>query len=189
MIVAPPATPLVRPPVVPVAGRQIDGARRRALRVDGRDQQIAAPEELIAIRARGRVVRVVQPHRAHERQAAIARFARERVGVRHQLIAQLGVLLRDRLDRRVVQSPTGGCCGDRRAEAARCCCCSRAARCRSAPQPHGSRIHHTRPCERNDPQNAANWIPARVELARVARGSDRSRRCPSPSTGRCSASS
>ena len=26
-----------------------------------------------------------------------------------------------------------------------------------SPQPHGRRIHHVRPCERNEPQNAANW--------------------------------
>ena len=25
------------------------------------------------------------------------------------------------------------------------------------PQPQGSRVHQVRPCERNDPQNAANW--------------------------------
>ncbi len=46
--VLPPAAAFARPPVVPLAFGQVHVAGRRALREDRRDQQVAAPQELVA---------------------------------------------------------------------------------------------------------------------------------------------
>src|SRR5262249_38184203 len=56
-----------RPPVVPVARREIYVPGRGASAIHRCDEEVASPEELVAHAASVRVVRVVEPEGAHER--------------------------------------------------------------------------------------------------------------------------
>ena len=143
--------PLFGPEIEPGSAREIEASRRRAFLDDRRDEHVAAPEELIAARNGLRIVVMVQPQRAHEREPRLGALARERIGVGQQPVAQLEVLADDRLDPRVVELAR-----DRDPRRRRCS--------RAAPtggilprfQPHGRRRCQLRPCARNDGQNVPN---------------------------------
>ena len=141
----PPVVPRVVPPVVPRAGRQVHVARRGALFVDGGNQHVAAPQVFLRLPERLLVARIMQPQRAHQRHSRVVSLAGKRVGVRHELIAQLRVLFRDRLDGRVVHFLLRG---------------QIVLPFRKPislwPQPQGVRSAQMRPCERNEPLNAEN---------------------------------
>ena len=75
-------------PVVPVACRQVDRARRLPLLRHRRDEQVAAEEVLVVEVDDGGVVLVVEDERALHRLAGLGRPHERRVDVGHQPVAQ-----------------------------------------------------------------------------------------------------
>ena len=166
---------LAGPEVVPRALRQVEVAEARVRLDDRSDQHVPTPEVLVATRGGERVVRVVDPERAHDREARVVRLAHRRVQVGHEAVAQLEVLPADRLDLRVVQlrdvrvAGPAPVAGD--------------SSWPSSPvfQPQGRRRCQVRPCARNSGQKAPNWNQ-RTCSSPVYSVWGRSHRCRCPST-------
>ena len=95
--------PLAAPVVVPRTTRQIQPATRGAPLHHRRDQQVSAPQVLVATRQGHGIVVVVEPQRAHHRESGFACVFHGGVGVGEKLIAQLEIALDDRLDILVVE--------------------------------------------------------------------------------------
>ena len=111
------------------------------------------------------VVGIVQPHRAHQGHARLAGLPRQRVGVRHQLVAQLRVPLHDRLDGRVVHLRLQDVAPVVRGyRGVRVVVLPRAHLVRAPapgkPEPPRAPVRTERPAERRE------LVPARVQLAR-----------------------
>ena len=100
--------------------------------------------------------RIMQPQRAHDRQARSRRSRGPPIQVRHQAIAQLQVLAADRLDARVVQLRRIGMIASRRFRD------SRARRC-SSPRAGAASSPAVRAEQRAE---RAELEPAHVQLAR-----------------------
>ena len=94
---------LAGPPVIPFACGKIDVSGRRAFFVHRCDEQVAAPEVLIADASNLGISGVVQPHRSHHGHPRLAGLPRKCVVVGQQLIPQFDVFLGDRFDGGVVQ--------------------------------------------------------------------------------------
>ena len=94
----PSANPLIGPEVVPVRSRgQVDTAFGRALLRNWSDQQRRAEHVLIAKICDVRVIAKVQEQTSHERRTGLVCRPAQRVQVRHQLVAQPQILLKDGL--------------------------------------------------------------------------------------------
>src|SRR5437870_2726503 len=99
----PPLIGLDGEPAIRVVPAHVDPQRLRPFFHDRRDEQVAAPEVLVAELHGFEVAGVVEPQRAQGREAGVARFTRQGVIVGEQSVAQLEVLPANRLDLGVVE--------------------------------------------------------------------------------------